>query len=114
MDTANSAVESKGGADKRPGLLYPLMLIAAITVIVFSVAGIATMMGWMPTALSDSDPAAKASCVNCGVVESISVKYPIRVRMSDGSRRTSYQRTQPALSVGQKVRVTEQAVVTAG
>lgn len=113
MDTVD-AMKTASPLEKRTGILYPVMLIAAIALIVLSVAGIATMMGWMPSALSDSDPAAKASCVNCGVVESISVKYPIRVRMSDGSRRTSYQRTQPALSVGQKVRVTEQAVVTAG
>ena len=91
MDIANSAVESKGGADKRPGILYPLMLIAAITVIVFSVAGIATMMGWLPSVESKVEPAAKAppppvksaagrprvvssaaaACGDCGVVESI-------------------------------------------
>jgi len=34
------------------GLLYPLMLMAAIAVIVFSVLGIATIAGWMPGVLS--------------------------------------------------------------
>src|SRR4029450_7229283 len=33
-------------------LLYPLMVIAAIAVTVFSLAGVATMMGWMPRAFS--------------------------------------------------------------
>ena len=34
------------------GLLYPMLVIAAIAMIVFSVAGVATLMGWMPSALS--------------------------------------------------------------
>jgi hypothetical protein len=34
------------------GLLYPIMLIAAIAVIVFSILGIASIAGWMPGALS--------------------------------------------------------------
>jgi outer membrane lipoprotein SlyB len=95
MDTLNTAVDNKGGTEKRPGILYPLMLIAAITVIVFSVAGIATMMGWLPSVQSGSEPAARtgaapaaaptpkvaasrpritssaAACADCGVVESI-------------------------------------------
>ena len=99
MDTIDSVTEGKGGADRRPGILYPLMLIAAIAVIVFSVAGIATMMGWLPSVQSKVDPvadsrpdpaanaarparspasrpprmtsSAAAACGDCGVVESI-------------------------------------------
>ena len=44
-------------ATRRGGLLYPMLVIAAIAVIVFSVTGIATMMGWLPNALSGRDPA---------------------------------------------------------
>jgi outer membrane lipoprotein SlyB len=150
-----------------------MMLIAAITVIVFSVAGIATMMGWLPGAQSqirlqsneppvrraaaDNSraiaPATAAACVeDCGVVESIravevkgegsglgavggavvdagagvyaghqiekntrkSVSYQIRVRMNDGTSRTFLERAQPALAIGQKVRVTGQSVNAAG
>src|SRR5262245_11433454 len=40
-------------------LLYPLMVIAAIAVTVFSVAGVATMMGWMPQAFSVGNPDVK-------------------------------------------------------
>src|SRR5499426_4251362 len=40
-------------------LLYPLMVIAAIAVTVFSVAGVATMMGWMPRAFSVGQPNVK-------------------------------------------------------
>jgi outer membrane lipoprotein SlyB len=44
-------------AARRGGLLYPMLVIAAIAVIVFSVTGIATMMGWLPGALSQRDSA---------------------------------------------------------
>ena len=191
MDTVNNIpVEGKSGADNRPGILYPLMLIAAIAVIVFSVAGIATMMGWLPSVESKVEPAPKAAapaksaaarprvmpsaaaaCRDCGVVESIraveakgegsglgaiggavvggilgnqvgrgsgrtaatvvgagagayagheieknvnkSVSYQVRVRMNDGTYRTVHERAQPALAIGQKVRVTEQGIVSA-
>jgi outer membrane lipoprotein SlyB len=188
VGTAGSAHASR----KRPGILYPLMLIAAIAVIVFSIVGIATMMGWMPSALSggdaDKDKAASSSsaspgasrsrlaaappCDECGVIESIralpvkgeasgagavggaviggilgnqigrgrgrtaatvvgvgagayagneieknmkdSVTYQIRVRMNDGTIRTLHEPAQPALTIGQKVRVTERGIVAAG
>ncbi len=137
MDAVNMTPGNSVTVVKHPGILYPLMLIAAIAVIVFSVAGIATMMGWMPGALSsDADPAraravpaskpAKprvmtpaADCRDCGVVESMravekSVDYEIRVRMNDGTYRTLYERARPVLTVGQKVRVTDRGVITAG
>jgi len=88
--------------DKQRNLLYPLMLIAAITVIVFCIVGIATMLGWLPNAQSTSERSARAeltgraesmsspslkpqggpkaantpapvTCANCGVIESIRV-----------------------------------------
>lgn len=206
MQTLNAA-HTTNAARKRPGILYPVMLIAAIAVIVLSTLGIATMMGWMPAALSggdramtpESEPAPKAgasrprpvagapatnagavrprtvasaACSDCGVVESIRVvevegkgsglgavggavvggilgnqvgqgrgrtaatvvgagagayagheieknvqktaRYQVRVRMNDGTYRTFHESAQPAFSVGQKVRVTEQGVVAAG
>ena len=63
------------------GLLYPLMVIAAIAVIVFSLVGIATVSGWLPSALANSDSAGEHSntprsgvafeCAECGVLESM-------------------------------------------
>ena len=44
---------------RKGGLLYPMLVIAAIAVIVFSVTGIATMMGWLPGALSERSSAPK-------------------------------------------------------
>jgi outer membrane lipoprotein SlyB len=90
MENSDTA-ESVRAAGHRPGLLYPLMLIAAIAVIVFSLAGTATIMGWLPDARSravedrDADgraaapPAAQnpvrsalaGRCSDCGVIESI-------------------------------------------
>lgn len=187
--------------ERRTNLLYPLMVIAAATVIVFSIVGTATLMGWLPGAQSGSDPALRSetaggtegaaaaprprgagaasapvtgthACADCGVIESIrvlqikgegsgfgaatggvvggilgnqvgrgngrtvmtvvgagagayagheieknvkgSTRYEIRVRMSDGSYRTFYQQSQPALGPGQKVRVTERGLAAAG
>ena len=188
--------------EKRANLLYPLMVIAAVTVIVFCIVGTATLMGWLPRAQSkNSEPAVRSetvgktdsggirvrppaadvvnapvtaapTCTDCGVIESIrvvevkgegsgvgavtggvvggilgnqvgrgsgrtvmtmvgagagayagheieknvkrSARYEIRVRMNGGGYRTFYQETQPALSLGQKVRVTERGLVAAG
>ena len=86
--------------EKQRNLLYPLMVIAAVAVIVFSIVGIATMLGWLPSAQSMADPASRtdavsgmetapvralpgsaaavgtpapAQCASCGVIESIRV-----------------------------------------
>ena len=137
MDAVNMTSGNGGTVAKHPGILYPLMLIAAIAVIVFSVAGIAAMMGWMPAALSsDADPAraqpvpasklaqprvvtGATGCRDCGVVEFMravekSDNHEIRVRMNDGTYRTLYERARPALRIGQKVRVTDRGVIAAG
>jgi hypothetical protein len=76
------------------GLLFPMMLIAALAVIVFSIAGIATVTGWMPNALvGDStlqsgggiavnspdsvgvpegqNTGPMFQCVECGVIDSV-------------------------------------------
>ena len=70
------------------GLLYPMMVIAAVAVIVFSLLGMASMSGWMPNVLAggsvstqlslpseSNDASAEArapfSCAECGVIESV-------------------------------------------
>lgn len=200
METVNSVNST---IQKRSGVLYPVMLIAAIALIVFSVVGIATMMGWLPSAVSGNPAAAPAkapaagttatvaatpkaapanrprlatnapaACHDCGVVETIravevrgegsgvgaiggavvggilgnqvgrgsgrtaatvvgagagayagheieknvkkSVSYQVRVRMNDGTYRTFYERSQPALTIGQRVRVTGDGIIAAG
>ena len=70
---------------ERSGLLYPMMVIAAIAVIVFSLLGIATVMGWLPQGLVGRAEAAMVQqgefdtarsgvtfeCGECGVIQSI-------------------------------------------
>jgi outer membrane lipoprotein SlyB len=80
---------------QRYGLLYPLMVIAAIAVIVFSIVGIVAISGWMPSAMVGAAPAVSTPrdsgvthstrtaipeelkapsafpCAECGVIESI-------------------------------------------
>jgi len=157
MNAVNMTPGTTGAAVKDAGFLYPLMLVAAVGVIVFSIAGIATMMGWIPGALTGGSKVSGArleapqqtapravapasACRECGIVESLrvveapgesndagtvtvhesekrasrAVHFEIRVRMSDGASRTLYERTRPSLTVGQKVRVTEQGVKAAG
>ncbi|MGZ5116008.1 MAG: hypothetical protein ACXWCP_18855 [Burkholderiales bacterium] len=73
-------------------MLYPLLVIAALAVIVFSIVGMATISGWMPRAMVGAAPAVTADarltpnrdapgedlrtvaafeCAECGVIESI-------------------------------------------
>jgi outer membrane lipoprotein SlyB len=190
MENSETAERVRPG-EHRPGILYPLMLIAAVAVIIFSLAGTATILGWLPDARSrgtdPGDTSEKAAapvarapsrvpqaarCAECGIVESIravevdgegsglgavaggvvggvlgnqigrgngravatvvgagagayagheieknanhTVSYQVRVRMNDGTYRTLNQRTQPAWTVGQKVRVNERGIVAAG
>ncbi len=47
METTNRTRDPETG-DKRNGILYAVMLIAAIAVILFSIIGIATMAGLIP------------------------------------------------------------------
>lgn len=152
MDAVNMTSVTAGAGVKDTGILYPLMLVAAAGVIVFSIAGIAAMMGWIPgvptrgarvEAPQSTPPrsvALASECRECGIVESLrvveapaegndaaafavpgsgkrvsrAVHFEIRVRMSDGASRTLYERSRPSLTVGQRVRVTDQGVVDAG
>jgi len=89
VDNSDIAESARPG-EHRPGILYPLMLIAAIAVIVFSIAGTATIMGWLPDARSraaearepqiqapapatrtPSRSALASRCADCGIIESI-------------------------------------------
>ena len=68
------------------GLLYPMMIIAAIAVSVFSIIGIASIMGWMPRAMLGNPTTVAAiersidspehatpafQCAECGVIQSV-------------------------------------------
>lgn len=49
---------------KHNGILYPLMVIAAVAVILFSVVGIATVLGLLPVAESRYDPQSSVGPAN--------------------------------------------------
>jgi outer membrane lipoprotein SlyB len=130
-------METADSFDRRSGLLYSMMVIAAIAVIMLSLAGIAMVLGWMPGAVSGGGPASAQGadrpraaggeadlCGECGVVESIAavkieknlnhpISYRIRVRMNDGTYRTVLEQGQSALSAGQRVRVTARGIAAA-
>ena len=63
-----------------PRLLYPALIVAAASVTVFSLVGIAGMTGHMPSAFAGNEGTQKsesvamkmaAACSDCGVIESI-------------------------------------------
>lgn len=60
METTNH-LHDTSPAENRDGILYPLMLIAAIAVIIFSVVGIATMIGMVPGSLSQHEQPVRES-----------------------------------------------------
>jgi outer membrane lipoprotein SlyB len=168
------------------GWLYPLLIFAAISVIILSVLGAAAIAGWLPRAESTTGPVQYAersadsrpgerkpvACADCGVVDSIVpvevkgettgvgmsaggvtgvlvgnqigngngngvatvggaaggayvgneiekqakkfVHYKVRVRMPDGTYRTTYHSAAPGFAVGDKVKVSNGRVVKPG
>jgi outer membrane lipoprotein SlyB len=61
-DASTGRSHDKAGG-KRNGILYAILLIAAISVIIFSMIGIATMTGIVPRALSDMEHVAPGGAV---------------------------------------------------
>ncbi|MCK9283692.1 MAG: glycine zipper 2TM domain-containing protein [Rhodocyclaceae bacterium] len=62
-----------------PRLLYPSLIVAAVTVTLFGLVGIAGITGHLPSALAGADAEQKveatqkklAACYECGVIESV-------------------------------------------
>jgi hypothetical protein len=83
------------------GLLYPMMLIAAIAVIVFSILGIVSIAGWMPSALSAASaaeqritrdaapPGAAFECAECGMIEGIQEQLAAPLLPVSGAKQES-------------------------
>jgi hypothetical protein len=57
------------------GLLYPMMVIAAAAIVAFSLAGTATLTGWMPSVLESGTGSTHVEqpfgCAECGLIESV-------------------------------------------
>jgi len=73
--------------ESRNGMLYPMMIIAAISVVLFSVVGIATMTGHIPSALSQKGDAAAGAQ---------SEKDTLAARDADAGTSTQNAKTAPA------------------
>lgn len=80
------------------GILYPVMLIAAIAVILFSVVGIATMTGYLPKALSKSEQVSADSVARSSEPMRAEVPVPSPVP-SAPVRRASRPEARPAAPV---------------
>jgi hypothetical protein len=112
--------------------LYLVMVGAAASVIVLSLAGVAAVTGVLPiAATSTSDfnkPAQQQVCQRCGVIESVwsmedeeskpkplsdedKVRYAVRVFMEDGRYRTLYYSEPPLFQTGERVKVSDGALV---
>ena len=56
-------------------LLYPMTVIAAIAIVVFSLAGTASLTGWMPSVLESGAGSTHVeqlfACAECGLIESV-------------------------------------------
>lgn len=104
----------------RPKLLYPTMVIAAISVTIFSLLGIATLTGALPSAHSEVRDATAAetrvnnnglttpkkitgACPKCGAGK------PIRAVQlkGDSSIRTLDQSEVPGISAGERVKIVD-------
>jgi hypothetical protein len=80
-----NAMERSGRKERHGGILYPLLLAAAVAVIVFSIIGIATMTGVMPNA---SREAGRHSAVEQGT-KSRHIDEPRRERPQHGNPRSA-------------------------
>ncbi|HSN40540.1 MAG TPA: hypothetical protein VLT92_10115 [Burkholderiales bacterium] len=125
MHTANSTDRKAASSlDKAGGILYPTMLIVAIVVIILSVLGIATVMGYIPDALSTIGPDAEskiatksdaprliATDAGTGVYTGREIARGIinrpaglraQVGIDEGTHRAFSRRSQPAFAADQK------------
>lgn len=95
---------------------HPLIVGAALAIILLCVAGAAAITGLIPGAVlpgGDTAPARAGApgCAGCGTVVAIQRMSPssawrITLRMDDGTYRTLSQPEPPALAVGEIVRIT--------
>lgn len=118
--------------DIKESYLYVMLVGAALAVIVLSVAGIATITGVFPGRESATESVATADawpeCARCGVIESVwnmrgdvneaelpsdesRVRYAVRVFMENGTYRTLYYSELPLFNTGEKVKVSDGALI---
>lgn len=87
--------------ENKNGMLYPLMILAAISVIIFSVVGIATMTGQVPSAFSSSQRTSEVSrAVEPSAGRDQSVVYPVAQKQQRNSGAPQSRRVEVAAECG--------------
>jgi outer membrane lipoprotein SlyB len=91
---------------------YPLLMASGLTVVIAALIGSAAVSGTLPKA-SSAGPVTAKTCRTCGVVSEIKKRalYDVTVRMDDGRLVTISQPQQPAMDLGDRVRVNGDVLV---
>ena len=84
VSRSGSALLKEKAMNIKPKILYPSLIIAAFSVTLLSLTGVAALTGYLPGAsakqgsaqteglrMSGTDKTAAAACANCGTVESV-------------------------------------------
>ncbi len=91
---------------------YPLLMGSGLTLLIAALLGSAAVSGTLPQRAASPAPAAK-TCANCGVVSEIRRRalYDVTVKMDDGRLVTISQPQQPAMQLGDRVRINGDVLV---
>ena len=91
---------------------YPLLMGSSLVLLIAALIGSAAMSGTLPK--STSAPAVAKTCRTCGIVYEVVRKralYDVTVKMDDGRLVTISQAQQPAMELGDRVRVNGDVLV---
>ena len=91
---------------------YPLLMASSLVLLIAALIGSAAMSGALPK--PNSAPAAAKTCRNCGIVSEVIRKralYDVTVKMDDGRLVTISQPQQPAMDLGDRVRINGDVLV---
>jgi hypothetical protein len=91
---------------------YPLLMGSSLVLLIAALIGSAAISGTLPK--PNSAPAVAKTCRNCGVVYEVVRKralYDVTVKMDDGRLVTLSQAQQPAMELGDRVRVNGDVLV---
>jgi outer membrane lipoprotein SlyB len=92
---------------------YPLLMASGLGVVIAALIGGAAVSGTLPVRSGAAAPAATKTCRTCGVVSEIRKRglYDVTVKMDDGRLVTISQPQQPAMELGDRVRINGDVLV---
>ncbi|HEX2565358.1 MAG TPA: hypothetical protein VHL85_00735 [Burkholderiales bacterium] len=90
---------------------YPLWMATGLAVVIAGLIGSAAVSGTLPKPAAT--PAVVKTCKTCGVVSEIRKRalYDVTVKMDDGRLVTISQPQQPAMELGDRVRINGDVLV---